>query len=73
MPTHDKCAICRQPFGESGDTAMSEFAVYGGLPPDTCGHCFEANDYSIKSRNELQIKSMLRRAEKGDLAAPPTE
>lgn len=56
------CVICEQPFGAGKFEGVSQFAAFGGLPSPCCGHCFEANDYRIKSLGELQIKSLIRRS-----------
>jgi hypothetical protein len=56
------CVICKQPFGSGDFEDVSQFAAYGGLPSPCCGHCFEANDFSVKDLAELQIKSLLRRS-----------
>ena len=61
------CKVCQQPFTDTEDGKMSQYAAFGGLPAQCCGHCFAANDYSVKSLTELQVKSLLRRASKGEL------
>ena len=62
------CVICLQPFGTEEDQGVSQFAAYGGLPSPCCEHCFEANDYSIKNREQLKIRSLQRRVKAGQIA-----
>ena len=55
-----RCIVC---YTEIEQEEVSPFAAYGGLPSPCCKTCFEVNDYSIKSIEELQIKSLIRRDE----------
>lgn len=54
-----KCQVCDS---EIEQFEVSQYAAYGGLPGPCCSFCFEENDYSIKSREELAGKSLRRRA-----------
>jgi len=54
-----ECVVCKTKIKQE---EVSQFAAYGGLPSPCCEICFEVNDYRIKSLEELQIKSLLRRA-----------
>ena len=62
-----KCLICNQPFGDGEFEGISPYGAYGGLPSPCCGHCFEANDYSIKDATQLQARSLIRRNEHGGI------
>ena len=53
-----ECIICKT---EIENSEVSQFAAYGGLPSPCCEICFEVNDYSIKSLEELAVKSLLKR------------
>lgn len=55
-----ECQVCQTPIEQE---EVSQYAAYGGLPSPCCEICFEVNDYSIKSLEELAGKSLLRRAE----------
>lgn len=55
-----KCLICDV---EITFDEVSQYAAYGGLPSPCCNICFQVNDYSIKSIDELKIKSLKRRME----------
>jgi len=48
------------PIGKEGE---SQYAHFGGLQSPTCMVCFEVNDYSINSAEELMMRSQLRRIE----------
>lgn len=54
-----ECVICRIKIEQE---EVSQFAAYGSLPSPCCTTCFEVNDYKIKSLEELQMKSLTRRA-----------
>jgi len=54
-----ECVVCKTKIEQE---EVSQYAAYGGLPSPCCKTCFEVNDYSIKSIEELQIKSLIRRA-----------
>lgn len=54
-----KCLVCGIKIEQE---EVSQYAAYGGLPSPCCKTCFNVNDYSIKSIEELQIKSLIRRA-----------
>ncbi len=54
-----ECSICKT---EIEQNELSQFAAYGGLPSPCCNICFEVNDYSIKSLEELAIKSLIQRS-----------
>jgi len=58
-----ECRVCKT---EIEQEEVSQYASYGGLPSPCCKTCFEVNDYSIKSIEELQIKSLIRRANDED-------
>ncbi len=61
------CVVCKQPFSSGGSfTEVSQYAAFGGLPSPCCGHCFEANDYSIECLEELRVKSLVRRINHND-------
>ena len=60
-----KCLVCNQPFGDGEFEGISQYAAYGGLPSPACGHCFEANDFSIKNVTQLQARSLVRRSKYG--------
>jgi hypothetical protein len=53
-----ECVICQTSITNE---EVSQFAAYGGLPSPCCTTCFQVNDYSIKSIEELKIKSLMRR------------
>lgn len=55
-----ECQVCKT---EIEQREVSRFSAFGGLPSPCCKICFEVNDYSIKSIQELQIKSVVKRAE----------
>lgn len=55
-----ECIICKTPITLN---EMSQYAAYGGLPSPCCKICFEVNDYSITSLEELAAKSLIKRAE----------
>lgn len=55
-----KCQVCHCGIKQS---EVSQYAAYGGLPSPCCNICFEANDFRIKSREELQAKSLAKRAQ----------
>lgn len=55
-----ECVVCKTDVEQE---EISQYAAYGGLPSPCCKICFEVNDYKIESLEELQIKSLLRRAE----------
>lgn len=52
------CQVCQT---EIQQEEVSPYAAYGGLPSPCCKICFQVNDYSIKSIQELRVKSLLRR------------
>jgi len=54
------CVICK--IGKE-QNEISQYAAYGGLPSPCCTTCIEVNDYTIKSLNELMIKSLIRHSE----------
>lgn len=54
------CVVCGTPVTLS---EISQYAAYGGLPSPCCNICFNTNDYSIKSIEELAGKSLLKRFE----------
>lgn len=54
------CVICGHDCQKKED--VSQYAAFGGLPSPCCTICFEVNDYSITSREELALRSLLRRA-----------
>ncbi len=47
-----ECVVCKVNIEQS---EVSQYAAYGGLPSPCCKTCFEVNDYSIKSLQELQV------------------
>lgn len=53
-----ECVVCDTTITNE---EVSLFAAYGGLPSPCCKICFEVNDYSIKSLQELKTKSLIRR------------
>lgn len=55
-----ECRVCKT---EITYEEVSQYAAYGGLPSPCCVICFEVNDFRIKSLEELQVKSLLKRAE----------
>lgn len=60
-----KCRVCQI---EITYEEVSQYAAYGGLPSPCCNVCFQVNDYSIKSIEELQVKSLLRRSQNEEKA-----
>lgn len=55
-----KCQICRITITQD---EVTQYAAYGGLPSPCCKICFAVNDYSIKTIDELIVKSLMKRAE----------
>ena len=53
-----ECKVCKTKIEQR---EVSNYAAYGGLPSPCCKICFEVNDYNIKSIEELQGRSLLRR------------
>lgn len=61
--------ICRICNTEITSSEVSQFAAYGGLPSPCCNICFEVNDYTIKSLEELAGKSLLERVKRLNVQA----
>jgi hypothetical protein len=57
-----KCVICQFNIGAEGP---SQFAAFGGLPSPCCINCFEANDYTCKTTDDVRFKSIARRRRLG--------
>ena len=55
-----ECRICRT---EVEHDDLSQYAAYGGLPSPCCKICFEVNDFTIESMDQLAGKSLLKRYE----------
>ena len=53
------CKICLTPIS---DSEAAQYAAYGGLPSPCCKICFDVNNYSIRSIEELAGKSLKERA-----------
>lgn len=54
------CVVCGTQVERS---EISQYSAYGGLPSPCCKICFQVNDYSINSIEELTAKSLQRRYE----------
>jgi hypothetical protein len=65
-----ECVICQVSITNE---EVSQFAAYGGLPSPCCNTCFQVNDYSIKSIQELKIKSLMRRMQDKEKANDVSE
>ena len=52
------CVVCRIKVKER---EISQYAAFSGLPSPCWEICFSVNDYSIKSIEELAVKSLLER------------
>ena len=54
-----KCLVCGTKVNVS---EISQYAAFGGLPSPCCEVCFEVNDHSCKSLEEVASRSLIKRS-----------